>query len=211
MTSLAIHLPLPDDAPPRAGSAAADVRPNRRTDDASLLADLRRRDRRALASVADRFGPTLTRVAYLHLGDAHAAEDAAQDALLAAWDAARRTSETTVLRPWLLGILLNVCRKHHRTMTRRRRREQVAHDLNAGCRPDASLTPQLDRREQLALALRELDEPMRAVVILRFAQDMSVAETAQALGLLEGTVKSRCHTALRRMRQSLCNTDPTAP
>ena len=213
MTTLAIHLPLSDDDAP--GRARRADRTNRghgydAADDGSLLSALRSRDRRALACVADRFGQELTRVAYLHLGDAHSAEDAAQDALLAAWDAAGRTSQTTELRPWLLGILLNVCRKTHRTTTRRRRRERAAHDLTASRRDEKPSAPALDRRESLARALRTLDEPMRAVVILRYAQDMSVADTAAALGLPQGTVKSRCHAALRRMREAFSASDTNA-
>lgn len=165
-----------------------------------LLARLRGRDRAALGQIVGRHGAAMARAAYLYLGDAHAAEDAVQDAMLAAWDAAKRTNGDTPLRAWLLGIVLNRCRKHRRTAARRRRREQAHHELKlADATPmrDDGFDEQVDR---VRAALAELTEPLRCVVILRYEQGLSVAQTAAALGVPEGTVKRRCHDALAKLR-----------
>ncbi len=66
--------------------------------DDALLAALRDRDRQALATVVGRYGPMLTRAAWLYLADAHAAEDAVQETFLAAWDAAKGDAARTAIR-----------------------------------------------------------------------------------------------------------------
>ncbi len=168
---------------------------------AGLLDRLRGRDEAALAQIARMYGDRLTRVAYLHLSDAHAAEDAAQDALIAAWDGAGRTGTQTPLWPWLLGILFNRCRKHMRSLSRRRRREMAAHELRMS---HGAADPVVDDRIELVrAALAGLSEPLRCVVILRFEQGLSVADTAAALNVPEGTVKRRCHDALGAVREQL--------
>ncbi|MBI1371528.1 MAG: sigma-70 family RNA polymerase sigma factor [Phycisphaera sp.] len=176
--------------------------------DGELLACLRDGRRAALAELAERYAGPLTRVAYLHLGDSHAAEDASQDALLAAWDAAGRTDRATPLWPWLLGIVANRCRKQLRTLGRRRRREQLAghatRDRQRGASSDASAGVERDDRlEAMRRALLTLDDAHRIAVILRYEQGLSVADTATALKVPEGTIKRRCFTAVRRLRSEL--------
>lgn len=177
-----------------------------RLEPANLLARLRSRDQAALAQITRSYGPALTRAAYLHLGDGHAAEDAAQEALIAAWDGAHRTGEQTALWPWLLGIVFNRCRKHLRSLTRRRRREQHAHALRLaeqGTTGKVCLPQEDERAFALRQALLELPEILRCVVILRYEQALSVTETAAALGIPEGTVKRRCHDAIVQLRQHM--------
>ncbi len=166
-----------------------------------LLDRLRQGDAAALAQVARHYSDRLARVAYLHLSDAHAAEDVTQEALIAAWDAAARTRQVTPLWPWLLGILFNRCRTHLRGLSRRRRRERAAHELRLSHVETETAVD--DRVEHVRHALAGLSEPLRCVVILRFEQSLSVADTAAALGVPEGTVKRRCHDALNQLRDAL--------
>ena len=166
--------------------------------DSALLARLRRKDPEALKVIVARYCSALTRLAWLYLGDAHAAEDAVQEAFMAAWGAARRTGDATPLRPWLTGILVNRCRKQIRTAKRRRRRERraaEAHDASAA----AGLGEQgLDRLQD---AMSALSRDHREVVILRYYEGLSVNEAGQVLGVPAGTVKSRCHAAITRLRR----------
>jgi RNA polymerase sigma-70 factor (ECF subfamily) len=165
---------------------------------ASLLARLRARERAALEDLALQFSQQLTRAAYVYLGDSDAAQDAAQDTLIAAWDGASRTSEQTRLRPWLFGVLFNSCRKQLRSLARRRKREQRASRNEAEI--SVSGSPDGDEHARLQHALAALPEDFRQVVVLRFEQQFSVEETAHALGIPQGTVKSRLHAALEKLR-----------
>jgi RNA polymerase sigma-70 factor, ECF subfamily len=186
-------------ANPDAAGAAAE--------DAQLLKGLRERRHNALAATVQHHGATLMRAAFLYLRDGHSAEDAVQETFLAAWDSAGRTGPTTSLKSWLLGILANRCRKHIRSARRRRQRE----DAVAGMAGRSVNQPQ-DGEELAALqdALDRLDGDHRAVVILRFWQGLSIEETADALKVPPGTVKSRSHVAVQRLREWMRSEDGRA-
>ena len=186
----------PSVPPPLTGNEAP--RPD---ESAALLARLRARDRQALAEVVDRFAVALTRAAYLQLGDADAAADAVQETFIAAWAGAKRTRTDTPLAAWLYGILIRRCRKRLRSRTRRRRHERHAArppDAASETNPDGALV-RAEELETLRVALAELDEAHRAVIVLRFERRLSVADTATALGIPEGPVKSRTSSALKRL------------
>ena len=185
------------DQPAAARSEPGKMEPDGR----AILLGLRARDRSALGELAEGFGAALARAAYLYLGDAGLAADAAQEAMIAAWDGAPRTGETTRLRPWIFGILFNRARKISRTESRRRSRERKS----AAERPREAVAGDdgLDRDERLEAlrrALARLEAASREVIILRYERGLGVAEAAEALGVPEGTVKSRTHAALARLR-----------
>lgn len=148
--------------------------------------------------VVETYSPILIRAAWLYLADAHAAEDAVQETFLAAWDGAKRAGNHTSLKGWLLGILTNRCRKHIRAANRRRKREQRFRERNGTSETHGISDPRLDGLQN---AIVQLDSRLREVVIFRYWQDMSVQETAAALGIPEGTVKSRTSTAIGRLRE----------
>jgi len=169
--------------------------------DEELLERLRLRDRDALGDLAERYGRALTRAGYLYLGDVHAAEDVAQETLIATWDGTKRAREGTQLRAWIFGMLFNQARKYRRSLWRRIRRERAAAWRTRS--NDAGEAERQERVEILRKAMGQLDEALRAVIIMRYEQGLSVAETAQALGLPEGTVKSRTHAAREQLRKHM--------
>jgi RNA polymerase sigma-70 factor (ECF subfamily) len=84
----------------------------------------------------------------------------------------------------------------------RKRRKTVAPDDESLERPYEAPTPAVNG-EALARAVARLTEDEREVVALRFSDELSLAEIAEALGIPVGTVKSRLHKALRRLREML--------
>lgn len=158
-----------------------------------------RRDEAEFRAFTERFSPTLLRTAFLLLRDRDAAEDAVQTTLertYRRWSTARRAPE-----PYSRQVLVNVCRNHWRTR-RRRPEEPVGNSLTA-LDPAGSEGMAIDQRLMLARLLAELPATQRAVLVLRFYLDLSVAETATLLQIAEGTVKSTTHRALDRLRESL--------
>ena len=166
-----------------------------------LLQGLRQRNTDALESLVRRYSEALTRAAYVYLGDAHGADDVVQETFIAAWDAVRRSRLDTRLRAWLFGILFNRCRTFRRSLWRRMRREQVVGRQRSARHNDGHEDD--GWAEALRRALARLDGDLRAVLILRFEQGLSVSETAEALHLPQGTVKSRTHTATRKLKAQL--------
>ncbi len=190
-----MHLMVEHQAPPS--------RPAEKlSDDADLLAGLRRRDTGALAALVDRYSRSLARAAYLILGDADAAQDAVQETFIVAWDKIGRVHDGAALRPWLYGVLNNMCRRRLRKRVFVERWEKTAGERqmresggNAGL-VEAPL-------ESMREALKRLAPEERTIIVLRFERELSVAETAAALGLPEGTVKSRTHSAIQELRRIL--------
>jgi RNA polymerase sigma factor (sigma-70 family) len=146
------------------------------------------------------------RTAYLVTGNAAEAEDAAQEAFVKAFRALGRFRSGAPFRPWLLRIVANEARNRRRAAGRR---EQLALRSAAEIRPgDAAPSPEAalvatERREQLLAAVNGLREDERLVVACRYFLDLSEAETAAALGVRPGTVKSRLSRALDRLREEV--------
>lgn len=146
------------------------------------------------------------RVAYLVTRDAADAEDAAQDAFVKAYRALGRFRRGAPFRPWLLRIVANEARNRRRSSGRRAALAlRVAARKTAGASapsPEARLLV-AEERERLLRAVEELREEERLVVGCRYFLDLSEAETAAALQLRRGTVKSRLSRALARLRATL--------
>jgi len=153
---------------------------------------LSEREQRAFeAFVADASG-RLMGTAYLLCGDPGQAEDLVQTALLRTarrWPKARQQPEAYTRR-----VLVNLAKDRWRLL--RRRLDEVALHVDV---VDPAHDAVLER-ERLLAAIRTLPAGQRAVLVLRFLDDMSVAETAAALDCTEGTVKSQTSRALDRIR-----------
>ena len=140
-------------------------------------------------------GPALRRTAYLVVRDWHTAEDLTQQAfvkLYAAWPRVRRDSADAYARK----VVVNQCLSH----LRKHRPEAPTEHL-----PDTATTSPYDDggRLDLGAALALLAPRQRAIVALRFLDDLPVADVAAALGIAEGTVKSQTSRALDTLRTHL--------
>jgi RNA polymerase sigma-70 factor (sigma-E family) len=138
----------------------------------------------------------LLHAAYLLTGNRHAAEDAAQAALVrtyAAWPRVRRDDAFAYARRVLVNYVTD--------RWRRRLREYAAGDLPE--RPaDADLAEQVVQRQWLIGALGTLTLRERAVIIMRYLFDLPEAVVARDLGITLGTVKSTSSRALAKLRVS---------
>jgi len=140
------------------------------------------------------------RYAYLLLGDPDDAEDITQETFLRAWRYLARFDSTRPLRPWLLSITSNLASN---------RRRSAGRYLSALMRafrnepPPATLEEKSTQRMQadrLREAVQTLNTADQQIVYLRYFLDLSVAETAEALNIAQGTVKSRMSRALDKLR-----------
>ncbi len=143
------------------------------------------------------------RLAYLLLGDADDAEDIAQETFLRAWKSLHRFDPTRQLRPWLLSIAANLARNRRRSAGRylaaltRAFREQPREI------PLADASMQNAEASELWRAVQRLKIADQQVIYLRFFLELPVAETAEALRVAEGTVKSRLNRALETLRKTI--------
>jgi RNA polymerase sigma factor (sigma-70 family) len=151
------------------------------------------------------------RTAYLITGNAADAEDAAQDGFVKAYRALPRFRSDEPLRPWLLTIVANEARNRRRSAGRRgalalRAAGEERPTGEAAPSPEAALLAG-ERRASLLGALGRLREDDRLVIACRYLLELSEAETAAALGVRRGTVKSRLSRSLERLRAELGDDD----
>ena len=135
--------------------------------------------------------PALVRTAYLLTGNAEDAEDLVQTALVKAVPKWGRIAEDP--EPYVRAIM---ARESVNRWRRRRWREISAADLPERHHADVDVAG----RESLRAALAGLAPRQRAVIVLRYYEDMTERQTAEALGISIGTVKSQCRDALARLR-----------
>jgi RNA polymerase sigma-70 factor (sigma-E family) len=141
--------------------------------------------------------PSLLRTAYLLTGDRHQAEDVLQTSLAKLYLAWDKVHDRNAVDAYVRRIMVN----ENNSLWRRgwKKREYAADDLPEG-------DPHHDAyddgtNDELWAVVQSLPPKARAVVVLRYYEQMSEAETADALGISVGTVKSQCSRALAALRE----------
>src|SRR4051794_2238539 len=146
------------------------------------------------------------------LADADLARDAAQETAVRFLRQLPGFRGDSQLRTWSLGIALNVVRE----LKRQRGRTRTGAELDGGSLAD-SLAParteeqslpladaeRSEERDRLRSVLADLPDRQREAIVLRFLEELSVEQTAAAMGCAAGTVKATVHQALRSLRQRL--------
>lgn len=152
------------------------------------------------------------RVAYLVVRDHAEAEDVTQEAFVKAYRALDGFRRDAPFRPWLLRIVRNEALNRLRRRGRRERlRLLVANEaVSGGAAPSPeAVFIEEERRQRLLDAVEELPTRYRDVVTCRYLVGLSEAETAAALDVPTGTVKSRTSRALDRLASTLNRRDET--
>jgi RNA polymerase sigma factor (sigma-70 family) len=179
---------------------------DRPLDEDELVELARRGDLRAWETIVRAYQGIAFRTAYLLSGNAADAEEAAQDGFVKAYRALGRFRRGAPLKPWLLRIVANEARNRRRAAGRR---EALALRAAAQDRPgDAVPSPEAalleqESRARLLAAIERLSDEHRDAVACRYLLELSEDETAAALGIRRGTVKSRVARALERLRAEL--------
>lgn len=176
------------------------------TDERLLVAAAARGDRDAYARLLERHLGVAHRAAQLVTGSVAEAEDAVQEASVKAWLALGRFRPGAPFRPWLVQIAINEARNRRRSAGRRAGLElRAAADpgrLASSPSAEAEAIAAADRA-RLAAVVEELGEADQLVIAARYFLGLSEAETAIALGIRRGTVKSRLSRALSRLRDRI--------
>ncbi len=180
--------------------------PTRERDGRASLRVLDEREA-AFRHLCDRNLDGAYRLAGVILGDRVEAEDAVHDAAVAAWRSFASLRDLERFEPWFRRIVVNGCRDRLRARARHRvvdlgrelaeREHPVVSDASAAAADRLAVEDALDA----------LDPDHRIVVVLRFHTDLTVPAIAATLGIPEGTVKSRLHHALGRLRAAMEEAD----
>ena len=153
-------------------------------------------------------------------GDVSAAEDLVAETLVEAWKSLARYDESCRFSTWLYAILLH---RYQKSLRRARSRPVALAWLSAFERdqltaaqdnvpsPEPSPADDAARNENLAhlrACIARLPEKHRRIILLRFFEDASLPDMARVLGCPVGTVKSRLHHALEKLRKIKMNLHP---
>ena len=202
-------------APPRPRAQDQSV-PDAHLDDAAWI-ERSWHEPEAFATLYDRHAAPIHRFAGRRLGD-QLADDIVAETFLAAFRRRKRYDlSRTDARPWLYGIAANVMGKHRRAEVRMLRAfARTGIDPLAGVLADGyadrvdSQVSAAAVQPDLAAALADLPAGDRDVLLLIAWADLSYEETAAALRIPVGTVRSRLNRARRKVREAFGGQDPTS-
>ena len=176
----------------------------RQPTESRLIEAAQRGDKDAFAALVEPHAPVAFRAAYLITGSAADAQDAAQEGLVKAWLALHRFRAGAPFRPWLLQIVINEARNRRRTVGRQTRLALRLAEAPLQTAPAAEgLALAGEDRARLLAAVQKLREDDQLVIAARYFVGLSETETAVALSLRPGTVKSRLSRALARLREAM--------
>ena len=186
------------------GSFGGQYRSGDRSDQELLAAHVAG-DRFAFEELFYRYHNQLFRAARLTSRDPQDAADALQDALLKAHRCAPQFRHDCSVRSWLYRIVINSC-----VDRLRRNKFRDAERLTEFHHPLGDPIPEVDTAILIERALLGLPVEQRVAVVTVDMEGYSIAETAELLGIPEGTVKSRCARARAKLAQSLAYLDHPA-
>ena len=182
--------------------------------ESTLIEECRTGDPRAFARLVSIHERLVYSLAARLLGDPEEARDVSQEVFLQVFRTLAQFEGRSSLKTWIYRIAVNQCHNRRRWWQRRRRDRMVSLEVMApseepqvsACRaPDR----EYERGEQSRLlqqALRAIPFRQRAVLLLREVEGLSCEETAEALGLPVGTVKSRLSRARMALKHELGKT-----
>ena len=162
----------------------------------------------AFEALVDRYGPELYRLSAAIVSEADA-HDVVQDAFVTAWRELPRLRDADAFPAWMRRICINRCRNALRS----RGRSDVSLEESAAA---ASLELGGDFRDGvhdrslLATYFDRLNPDQRAMIVLHYGRDLTIADAAHALGIREGTAKSRLNAGLAILRRALVAIEPKA-
>ena len=147
----------------------------------------------------------LVRLAIIMLGDRPAAEDVVQDAFFGLYRNWGGLSDPAKALTYVRSSVLNGCRAALRQQNRRDRRDRAAAaaDTRSGFESAESLVLIGEEHRQVLLAVRRLPDRQREALVLRFYFGLAEEETARAMGISRGTVKSSLSRALAALGRML--------
>lgn len=147
------------------------------------------------------YGTEILRIAYLYVGDLQAAEDIFQEVFLKAYQGFADFRGKSSVKTWLVRIAINSCKDYLKSAWKRRVAPMDEATEQSFCSPDVyEQAEQKADAEKVREAVFSLPEQYREVIVCFFYQELSLEETAQALHIPVGTVKSRLSRAKEKLK-----------
>ena len=157
-----------------------------------------------LESMMRTYGNDVLRTAYMYVKDIHTAEDIFQEVFIKADRNKENFRGESSVKTWLIRITVNACKDYLKSAYNRRVTPLQEFQENAlMSENDFDGIERKETQQEVRNAVMSLPEAHRDVVLCVYFQGMTVPEAAKALGLAEGTVKSRLSRAKDKLKQLL--------
>ncbi len=153
----------------------------------------------AFESRVEHHGSEMSRLAAA-IGGPDDARDVAQEAFVAAWRDLPNLRQVDRFEVWVRRIVINRSRNALRSRGRRPTQTLEGTTVGETASPDPDFRDAIDSRDALDAAFEGLSADHRVAVVLHYGAELSIRETADAMGVAVGTAKSRLNAALGRMR-----------
>jgi len=171
--------------------------------DSDLLHRAIQGDTNAYGNLYERYLDEVYRYVYYRVADQHTAEDLTEIAFVKAWEALPRLKSLPQnVRAWIYRIAHNTVIDHYRTRKTSFPLEQAENLADEVPQPETALQS-LEEKQQLALAIKQLKPQFQQVLVCRFINGLSHAETARIMGLSKNHVRVIQYRALQKIREIL--------
>lgn len=169
-----------------------------------LVEQLKKGSKTAFDALYEKYRDQAVRTAYLITGNLADSEDIVQDTFVKVYLHSSKLKNNNGFKAWMMRILVRTAWKSSKKKSRELPDEEAVTRMEDRQEP-SSLDKVLksEEAETLNAVVKKLPVKQRMAVVLFYYNDLSVSETAKALGIMEGTVKSRLHTARNAMKKAL--------
>lgn len=182
--------------------------------DPEVLKQTMQGDDNAFYQIVETYQQPVFNLCFRMLGNAEAAEDAAQETFWRAYQSIRKYNPNRPFGTWLMSIAAHYCIDQHR---KRKLLETDIDEYTAEAIPDhntpnpESVALQSEHRNQVQALLEELPEIDRAIIVLRYWHECSEEEISQVLDISVNAVKSRLHRARKKLAVIWKNNQQLSP
>lgn len=170
----------------------------------ALVRRMKEGDKTSFDLLYEKYKNMALHTAYLIIGDRSYSEDVVQDTFVKIWLHCGELKNDSGFKAWMMQILVRTAYKTGKKKNRELPDEEIVQKADTVISPSAvEQVIAQEEAETIAGAVRALPVKQRTVVVLYYYQEYQISEIAKILGVLEGTVKSRLHTARGQLRRKL--------
>ena len=138
---------------------------------------------------------TIFRIARAYTQNSYDAEDCISEAVIHAFDRLGQLKNDHKFYVWFISILINICRKRYRSAAKT---EKFIPEIHGEIQEEITTTA--ENTLLVENLLKHLNKNEREILVLRYLRDFSLEETAEILGIPEGTVKSRLNRTVAKIK-----------
>lgn len=160
----------------------------------------RRVDHDRFLALVDDHGPSVMALLRRLCRNTHDADELFQETAVRVWRGFARRPRLRNPRAWLMTIAYRAFLDH---CGRRTQHEPLGEPADARAEPPDARAERDEQRSRVNAAIADLSEPIRQVVVIHYVGGLTLRQTAAAMGLSQGTVKSRLNAALTKLRRAL--------